>query len=389
MSPAIGAAPFVRSTPRGSVRETPAHPHGGSSRPGACRYLVHEPRRPARRSRRRRRHRPRARRAAAPGAQPSTRSRSRTCTSTRSRRPRSLCAALAVALGVLGVRRHDRRTAAIGAGFTVMASLLAVHGLTTPGFLIEAEYTAAVGVSGALAVPLGGAVLLAALLSRPRELGLRARPRGAADRRRGRRASRSAALALLAPGCDPEHPCRPAPARVVDRRRERADLRRARAARTADVPAHAPPRRPGRGGRARVARHRSRDLPAQPGLVGRLLERARARAGRLPGHHGRARERSRTCHALARAALRDRRPRRRDRAGGAARRMGRAPAGPSGGQGRLDARAHAPRRAARRRGRAGARSARARACAAWPSRRCCTTSASCRCRTRSSPRPAR
>ena len=57
-------------------------------------------------------------------------------------------------------------------------------------------------------------------------------------------------------------------------------------------------------------------------------------------------------------------------------------------QGRLDARAHAPRRAARRPGRAGARSARARACAAWPSRRCCTTSASCRCRTRSSPRPA-
>ena len=82
-----------------------------------------------------------------------------------------LCAALALTLGVLGARRHDRRTAAIGAGFTVMASLLAVHGLTTPGFLIEGEYTAAVGVSGALAVPLGGAVLLAALLSRPRELG--------------------------------------------------------------------------------------------------------------------------------------------------------------------------------------------------------------------------
>jgi hypothetical protein len=82
-----------------------------------------------------------------------------------------LCSAVAVTLGVLGARRHDRRTAAIGAGFTVMASLLAVHGLTTPGFLIEGQYTAAVGVSGALAVPLGGAVLLAALLSRPRELG--------------------------------------------------------------------------------------------------------------------------------------------------------------------------------------------------------------------------
>jgi HD-GYP domain-containing protein (c-di-GMP phosphodiesterase class II) len=82
-----------------------------------------------------------------------------------------VCAALAAALGVVGVRRRDRRSAAIGAGFTVMASLLAVHGLTTPGFLIEGEYTAAVGVTGALAVPLGGAVLLAGLLSRPRELG--------------------------------------------------------------------------------------------------------------------------------------------------------------------------------------------------------------------------
>jgi hypothetical protein len=82
-----------------------------------------------------------------------------------------VCAGLAVALGVLAVRRRDRRTAAIGAGFTVIASLLAVHGLTTPGFLIDSDYTAAVGVSGALAVPLGGGVILAALLSRPRELG--------------------------------------------------------------------------------------------------------------------------------------------------------------------------------------------------------------------------
>ena len=49
--------------------------------------------------------------------------------------------------------------------------------------------------------------------------------------------------------------------------------------------------------------HRGRDVPAQPGLVGRLLERARARAGRIPRRHGRARERSRARHALARAAL--------------------------------------------------------------------------------------
>ena len=52
-----------------------------------------------------------------------------------------LCAGLAVVLGVVGIRRRDRRSAAIGAGFTVMAALLAVHGLTTPGFLIERTTT--------------------------------------------------------------------------------------------------------------------------------------------------------------------------------------------------------------------------------------------------------
>jgi hypothetical protein len=82
-----------------------------------------------------------------------------------------VCAAVAVVLGAVGIRRRDRRAASIGAGFTVIAALLAVHGLTTPGFLIDAEYTAAVGVAGALAVPLGGAVILVTLLARPRERG--------------------------------------------------------------------------------------------------------------------------------------------------------------------------------------------------------------------------
>jgi HD-GYP domain-containing protein (c-di-GMP phosphodiesterase class II) len=82
-----------------------------------------------------------------------------------------VCAAVAVVLGVVGIRRRDRRAASIGAGFTVIAALLAVHGLTTPGFLIESEYTAAVGVAGALAVPLGGIVILSSLVARPRERG--------------------------------------------------------------------------------------------------------------------------------------------------------------------------------------------------------------------------
>ena len=82
-----------------------------------------------------------------------------------------LCAALALGLGVVGMRRHDRRSAAIGAGFTVMAALLAVHGPDHAGLPGRVGYYAAVGVSGALAVPLGGAVILATLLSRPRSRG--------------------------------------------------------------------------------------------------------------------------------------------------------------------------------------------------------------------------
>ena len=121
------------------------------------------------------------------------------------------------------MRRRDRRTAGIGAGFTVIAALLAVHGLTTPGFLIEGEYTAAVGVSGALAVPLGGGVILASLLSRPRELGY---VRDLVVLQVGVVAVVLAfgAFALLAPDADPEHSRRAAPARVVDRRRQRRDL---------------------------------------------------------------------------------------------------------------------------------------------------------------------
>ena len=119
------------------------------------------------------------------------------------------------------MRRHDRRAAAIGAGFTVMAALLAVHGLTTPGFLIEGGYASAAGVSGALAVPLGGAVILAALLSRPRELGY---VRDLVLLQIGVVATVVAfgAAGPARPRGDPGRPCRSEPARVVDRRGQRA-----------------------------------------------------------------------------------------------------------------------------------------------------------------------
>ena len=106
----------------------------------------------------------------------------------------------------------------------------------------------------------------------PARARLRPRPRAAAGRRRRHGRSRSARWPCSTPRPIPNIPVALQPARLVDRRGQRADLRRARAARAAHVPAHAPHRRPGRRRRPRVARDRRRDLPAEPALVGRLLD---------------------------------------------------------------------------------------------------------------------
>ena len=42
----------------------------------------------------------------------------------------------ALALTVVGVRRQDGRVVLVGSAFTVMAALLAIHGLATPGVVI-------------------------------------------------------------------------------------------------------------------------------------------------------------------------------------------------------------------------------------------------------------
>ena len=224
MSPAIGEAPFVVVRLAG-VYARPRAARTGSSGAPAVPISAHEPSRPRRRGRGDVAiglapvvplvlvGRPRA------FAVPDVHFYAVSVTAFDVRR-------LAVVLGAVGVRRHDRRAAGIGAGFTVMAALLAVHGLTTPGFLVEGEYTAAVGVSGALAVPLGGAVILAALLSRPAQLGY---VRDLVLLQVGVVVAVVAfgPLALLDPEAIPEVPCRFAPARVVGRGRQRADLRRA------------------------------------------------------------------------------------------------------------------------------------------------------------------
>jgi HD domain len=79
--------------------------------------------------------------------------------------------AAAIALTIVGARRSDGRTVLLGTAFTVMASLLALHGLATPGIILP--YNGLVGFTGAATLPIGGAVLaLSALpsLRRPRNI---------------------------------------------------------------------------------------------------------------------------------------------------------------------------------------------------------------------------
>jgi putative nucleotidyltransferase with HDIG domain len=84
----------------------------------------------------------------------------------------ALAAALAsLALTVEGARRRDGRSVLIGTAFSVMAALLALHGLATPGFLIGMN--GVVGFTGGATLPVGAAVLaLSALpaLRRPRSM---------------------------------------------------------------------------------------------------------------------------------------------------------------------------------------------------------------------------
>ena len=66
-------------------------------------------------------------------------------------------AVAAVALTVIGARRHDGRTVLVGTAFSVMAALLALHGLATPGILIGDN--GVVAFTGGATLPVGGAIL--------------------------------------------------------------------------------------------------------------------------------------------------------------------------------------------------------------------------------------
>jgi HD-GYP domain-containing protein (c-di-GMP phosphodiesterase class II) len=83
----------------------------------------------------------------------------------------TIAAGAAVALTRAGARRGDGRTVLLGTAFTAMTAMLAVHGLATPGVLVDEN--GVVGLAGAAVLPLGGAVLALSTLSalrRPRSV---------------------------------------------------------------------------------------------------------------------------------------------------------------------------------------------------------------------------
>jgi hypothetical protein len=68
----------------------------------------------------------------------------------------------AVALTVVGARRRDGRAVLVGSAFCVMAALLTLHGLTTPGVLVEMN--GVVAFTGGATLPVGGAILALSVL---------------------------------------------------------------------------------------------------------------------------------------------------------------------------------------------------------------------------------
>jgi hypothetical protein len=70
--------------------------------------------------------------------------------------------AAGLALTLSGARRRDGRTVVIGTAFSVMAALLVVHGLATPGLLVGMN--GVIAFSGGATLPVGGALLVLATL---------------------------------------------------------------------------------------------------------------------------------------------------------------------------------------------------------------------------------
>ena len=84
-----------------------------------------------------------------------------------------LAASCAIAMSVIAARRNDGRAVWIGMAFSVIATMLVIHGLATPGVILPDN--GLVQVAGALNLPVCGAILAASglpMLRRPRRVRL-------------------------------------------------------------------------------------------------------------------------------------------------------------------------------------------------------------------------
>jgi HD-GYP domain-containing protein (c-di-GMP phosphodiesterase class II) len=70
-----------------------------------------------------------------------------------------VAAAASLALTAIGARFSDTRTVLIGTAFAVMAALLALHGISTPGVLFPKNQYGAVMLTGGATLPAGAAIL--------------------------------------------------------------------------------------------------------------------------------------------------------------------------------------------------------------------------------------
>ncbi len=77
-------------------------------------------------------------------------------------------AAAAVALTIVGARFKDTRTVLVGTAFAVMAALLALHGLATPGFFFGSN--GVVMLTGGATLPAGAAILALSVSPLPSRL---------------------------------------------------------------------------------------------------------------------------------------------------------------------------------------------------------------------------
>ncbi len=74
----------------------------------------------------------------------------------------ALATGSALALTIVGARRSDARAVLVGVAFSVMAALLCLHGITTPGVLVGDN--GVVALTGGGTLPAGGAILALAAL---------------------------------------------------------------------------------------------------------------------------------------------------------------------------------------------------------------------------------